>query len=340
VLALSPPGRFPAASSVAGMRAIVAESSDQLSWQEVPDVSAGPGEVLIKVVAAGVNRADVLQAAGNYPPPPGASEIIGMEVSGVIAELGSGVSEWSVGQDVCALLAGGGYAEHVAVPAGQVLPIPTGVDLTDAAGLPEVACTVWSNLVLTAHLREGQLLLMHGGASGIGTHAIQVGRALGARVAVTAGSEEKLQTCRDLGAEITVNYRDDDFVARLQESGGADVIFDIMGASYLDRNIDALASDGQLVIIGMQGGIKGELNIGKLMVKRARVIGTTLRGRPVSGPNSKSEIVQAVIDSVWPMIADGRVRPFIGARMPIQQAADAHKKLVAGEVHGKIVLTV
>jgi NADPH2:quinone reductase len=323
------------------MRAIVAESADHLSWQEVPDVSAGPGEVLIKVVAAGVNRADVLQAAGNYPPPPGASEIIGMEVSGVVAELGPGVSEWPVGQDVCALLAGGGYAEYVAVPAGQVLPIPSGVNLVDAAGLPEVACTVWSNLVLTAHLHEGQLLLMHGGASGIGTHAIQVARALGARVAVTAGSAAKLDVCRELGAEITINYRDEDFVARVRdEAGGADVIFDIMGASYLDRNIDALAADGQLVIIGMQGGIKAELNIGKLMIKRARVIGTTLRGRPVGGPNSKSEIVRAVIESVWPLIADGRVRPIVGARMPIQQAGDAHKKLVAGEVHGKIVLTV
>jgi putative PIG3 family NAD(P)H quinone oxidoreductase len=323
------------------MRAIVAESSDQLPWQEVADVSAGPGEVLIKVAAAGVNRADVLQAAGKYPPPPGASEIIGMEVSGVIAEVGADVTEWSVGQEVCALLAGGGYAEYVAVPAGQVLPIPSCVDLVDAAGLPEVACTVWSNLVLTAHLREGQLLLMHGGASGIGTHAIQVAHALGTRVAVTAGSAEKLQTCRDLGAQITINYHDEDFVARLrEETNGADVIFDIMGASYLDRNIDALASDGQLVIIGMQGGITAELNIGKLLAKRAHVIGTTLRGRPVSGPNSKSEIVQAVVDSVWPMIADGRVRPVIGARLPIQQAADAHKKLVDGEVHGKIVLTV
>jgi putative PIG3 family NAD(P)H quinone oxidoreductase len=323
------------------MRAIVAESSDQLSWQEVPDVSAGAGEVLIKVVAAGVNRADVLQAAGKYPPPPGASETIGMEVSGVIAEVGADVTEWSVGQEVCALLAGGGYAEYVAVPAGQVLPIPSGVDLVDAAGLPEVACTVWSNLVLTAHLGEGQLLLMHGGASGIGTHAIQVAHALGARVAVTAGSAEKLQTCRDLGAQITINYHDEDFVARLrEETNGADVIFDIMGASYLDRNIDALATDGQLVIIGMQGGIKAELNIGKLLAKRAHVIGTTLRGRPVTGPNSKSEIAQAVTASVWPMIADGRVRPVIGARLPIQQAADAHQQLVAGDVHGKIVLTV
>src|SRR6516162_4006937 len=291
------------------MRAIVAESSDQLSWQEVPDPTAGPGEVLIKVAAAGVNRADVLQAAGKYPPPPGASEIIGMEVSGVISEIGaeagSGVTEWSVGQEVCALLAGGGYAEHVAVPAGQVMPIPAGVDLVDAAGLPEVACTVWSNLVMTAHLSEGQLVLLHGGASGIGTHAIQVGRTLGARVAVTAGSAEKLDLCRELGAQITINYRDEDFVARLREetdgATGANVILDIMGAAYLDRNIDALALDGQLVIIGMQGGVKGELNIGKLLVKRARVIGTTLRGRPVSGPNSKSAIVEAVTTSVWPM---------------------------------------
>jgi putative PIG3 family NAD(P)H quinone oxidoreductase len=330
---------------VARMRAIVAKSSDQLLWQEVPDVSAGPDEVLIKVAAAGVNRADVLQAAGKYPPPPGASDIIGMEVSGVIseigAELGSGVTQWAVGQQVCALLAGGGYAEYVAVPAAQVLPIPDGVTLEDAAGLPEVACTVWSNLVLTAHLSEGQLLLMHGGASGIGTHAIQIARALGARVAVTAGSAAKLDTCRDLGAEITINYRDEDFVARLrEETDGADVIFDIMGASYLDRNLDALATDGQLVIIGMQGGLKAELNIGKLLPKRLRVIGTTLRGRPVSGPNSKGEIVAAVTASVWPMIADGRVRPIIGARLPIQQAAEAHQKLVSGEVHGKIVLTV
>ncbi|OBK52689.1 NAD(P)H-quinone oxidoreductase [Mycobacterium sp. 1081908.1] len=322
------------------MRAIVAESPDQLSWQEVPDVTAGPGEVLIKVTAAGVNRADVLQAAGKYPPPPGASETIGMEVSGVVADAGEGVTDWPAGQEVCALLAGGGYAEYVAVPAGQVMPVPDGVDLVDAAGLPEVACTVWSNLVMVAHLGKGQLLLMHGGASGIGTHAIQVARALGARVAVTAGSAEKLEFCRELGAEITINYRDEDFVERLQENGGADVIFDIMGAAYLDRNIDALATDGQLVIIGMQGGIKGELNIAKLLMKRARVIGTTLRARPVTGPNSKTEIVQAVAASVWPMIAEGKVRPIIGARVPIRQAGEAHKKLVAGEVTGKIVLTV
>ena len=323
------------------MRAIVAESPEQLLWQDVPDASAGPGEVLIKVAAAGVNRADVLQAAGKYPPPPGASEIIGMEVSGTISGVGAEVTGWTVGQDVCALLAGGGYAEYVAVPAGQVMPIPAPLDVVDAAGVPEVACTVWSNLVMTAHLGPGQLVLLHGGASGIGSHAIQVARALGARVAVTAGSAEKLELCRELGADIAISYRDEDFVARLmQETKGADVILDIMGAAYLDRNIDALATDGQLVIIGMQGGVKAELNIGKLMAKRARVIGTTLRARPVSGPNSKSAIVDAVTTSVWPMFASQRVRPIIGRRLPIQDAAEAHRLLQSGETFGKILLTL
>jgi putative PIG3 family NAD(P)H quinone oxidoreductase len=325
------------------MYAIVAESADRLLWQQVPDVAAGNGEVLIKVSAAGVNRADLLQAAGRYPPPPGASELLGMEVSGVIQAVGNDVANWAPGQEVCALLAGGGYAEYVAVPAGQLLPHPVGLDLVDSAGVPEVACTVWSNLAMTAHLSEDQLLLMHGGASGIGTHAIQVARALGARVAVTAGSTAKLDFCRELGAEILINYRDEDFVARVHEAtdgAGADVIFDIMGAAYLDRNIDALATEGRLVIIGMQGGIKGELNIAKLLSKRAHVIGTTLRGRPTNGPNSKSEVVAAVTESVWPMIADGRVRPIIGARLPIQEAVEAHRLLQAGEITGKIVLTV
>ena len=332
-----------AGSSVASMHAIVAESADELVWQEVPDVVPDRGEVLVKVSAAGVNRADLLQAAGLYPPPPGASKLLGMEVSGVIAEVGSDVNGWSVGQEVCALLAGGGYAEYVAVPAGQLLPIPGGVDLRDAAGLPEVACTVWSNLVLTAHLREGQLVLIHGGASGVGTHAIQVAWALGARVAVTAGSPAKLELCRELGAEITIAYHDEDFVARVHEATdgvGADVILDIMGAAYLDRNLDALATDGQLIIIGMQGGMTAELNIGKLLAKRARVIGTTLRGRPVAGPSGKTAIVQAVTTSVWPMIASGRVRTVIGAHLPIQQAAEAHRLLSSGQVTGKIVLTV
>ena len=325
------------------MRAVVAGSGEQLAWQKVADVRPGPGEVLIKVAAAGVNRADLLQAAGHYPPPPGASDILGMEVSGNIAELGEGVRDWSVGQEVCALLAGGGYAEFVAVPAAQVMAIPPGVGLVAAAALPEVACTVWSNLAMTAHLAKGQTLLIHGGASGIGTHAIQVARALGARTAVTAGSDAKLDLARRLGADIAINYREEDFVARIHEEtdgAGADVILDIMGAAYLDRNIDALAVDGQLIVIGLQGGTKGELNLGKLMSKRARVIGTTLRGRPVDGPNGKGAIVGEVVSNVWPMIADGRVRPSIGAELPIQQAAEAHKLLASGNVTGKVILRV
>ena len=322
------------------MRAIVAEAADLLTWQEIPDITPKPGEVLIKVSAAGVNRADLLQAAGNYPPPPGASETLGLEVSGTVAEVGDGVTQWANGQQVCALLAGGGYAEFVAVPAGQVMPIPGDVPLHHAAGLPEVACTVWSNLKMTANLSAGQLLLIHGGASGIGTHGIQVARALGARVAVTAGAQNKLDLCTELGAEITINYRDEDFVAIVRNEGGADVIFDIMGAKYLDRNIDALGNEGRLVIIGMQGGVKAELNIAKLLVKRAGVIATALRSRPVSGPGSKSDIVTEVVANVWPMVADGQVRPIIGAEFPIEQARAAHQLLESGEVSGKIVLRV
>ena len=323
------------------MHAIVANGPDQLAWREVADITPDRDEVLIKVAAAGVNRADLLQAAGRYPPPPGASQILGMEVSGTVAAVGENCPQWQIGQEICALLAGGGYAEYVAVPAGQIMPIPAGVSLRDAAGLPEVACTVWSNLVLTANLEAGRTLLIHGGASGIGTHAIQVARALGATVAVTAGSAAKLDLCRELGADIVICYRDEDFVARINsETGGADVILDIMGAAYLDRNIDALAADGQLVVIGMQGGVKGELNIGKLIGKRARVIGTALRGRPLDGPAGKAAIVAAVVESVWPMIADGRVRPVIGATFPIERAGEAHALLDSGDVTGKVILTV
>jgi putative PIG3 family NAD(P)H quinone oxidoreductase len=325
------------------MRAIRAVSADDLRWEEAPDVAAQPGEVIIEVVTAGVNRADVLQAAGNYPPPPGASDDMGLEVSGRIGAVGEDVANWSVGDEVCALLAGGGYAERVAVPAVQVMPVPDGVDLHSAAALPEVACTVWSNLVMTAGLTEGHLLLVHGGASGIGTHAIQVARALGCRVAVTAGSAEKLAFCGELGADVAINYREDDFVEAIKrepDSQGADVILDIMGASYLDRNIDALAPDGRLVVIGFQGGVKAELNIGKLLAKRAGVIATALRSRPVDGPSGKGAIVDEVVANVWPMIAAGKVRPIVGAELPITEAAAAHRMLTASEVTGKVLLRV
>lgn len=324
------------------MRAIVAESPDRLAWQTVPDVTPATGEVLIKVTAAGVNRADLLQAAGKYPPPPGASAIIGLEVSGTIEAVGDRVTQWSPGQQVCALLAGGGYAEYVTVPAGQVLPLPGGVALPYAAALPEVACTVWSNLVMTAGLRASQLLLVHGGASGIGTHAIQVARALNCRVAVTAGSRNKLDLCAELGAEITIDYRNEDFVEVVRNAGGdhpgADVILDIIGAAYLDRNVDALANDGRLVIIGMQGGVKAELNIGKLLAKRAGILATALRSRPVDGPGGKTDIVARVVDDVWPMVSDGLVRPVIGAEFPMAEAQAAHELLASGDVSGKVLL--
>jgi putative PIG3 family NAD(P)H quinone oxidoreductase len=325
------------------MHAIMAESADRLSWQKFPDPAPAAGEVLVRVSAAGVNRADLLQAAGKYPPPPGASEILGLEVSGTVVEVGERVDRWSVGQPVCALLAGGGYAELVAVPEGQIMPVPDTVELHQAAALPEVACTVWSNLVMTANLSAGHVVLIHGGASGIGTHAIQVARALDSRVAVTAGSTSKLDLCKELGAEILINYRDEDFVERVRDEtggAGADVILDIMGAAYLDRNLDALADDGRVVIIGMQGGVKGELNVGKMMAKRAGVFGTTLRARPVEGPSSKGEVVAEVVRNVWPMVVDGRVRPIVGAEFPIEEAAAAHELLNSGEVAGKVLLRV
>lgn len=322
------------------MQAIVAEPPGELTWQSVPDPEPGYGEVLIQTVAAGVNRADLLQAAGNYPPPPGASHILGLEVSGTIVGVGDGVSQWSAGQPVCALLAGGGYAEFVTVPASQVMPVPDGVPLPHAAGLPEVACTVWSNVVMAAGLTAPELFLVHGGASGIGTHAIQVAKALNCRVAVTAGSRNKLDLCAELGADITIDYRNEDFVKVVRDAGGADVILDIMGAAYLDRNVDALASDGRLVIIGMQGGAKGELNIGKLLAKRGSVIATALRSRPVTGPGGKSDIVAAVTTEAWPLVADGLVRPVIGAEFPVTEAKAAHELLASGDVSGKVVLRV
>ena len=313
--------------------------ADSLVLAEVPDPEVRAGQVLVDVVAAGVNRADVMQRLGHYPPPPGASEYPGLEVSGRIAALGDGVEGWQIGDEVCALLDGGGYAERVAVPAEQLLPVPTGVSLVDAAGLPEVACTVWSNVFMVANIQPGQVLLVHGGSSGIGTMAIQLGKAVGAHGAVTAGSQAKLDVCRELGAEMLVNYREEDFVERLRDLSkghGADVILDNMGAKYLARNVDALATSGRLVTIGLMGGRKGELDMGTLLAKRAAVIATSLRARPAA---EKAAIVAAVREHVWPLVEAGSVRPVIHSHHPLEQAADAHREMEASGHIGKILLT-
>ena len=313
--------------------------ADSLVLDEVPDPEVWVGQVLIDVVAAGVNRADVMQRMGHYPPPPGASDYPGLEVSGRIAALGEGVEGWQVGDEVCALIDGGGYAERVVAPAEQVLPVPGGVSLVDAAGLPEVACTVWSNVFLVANIQPGQVLLVHGGSSGIGTMAIQLGKAVGAHVAVTAGSQAKLDVCRDLGAEFLVNYREEDFVERVREltkGHGADVILDNMGAKYLARNVEALAISGRLVTIGLMGGRKGELDMGMLLAKRAAVIATSLRARPAT---EKAAIVAAVREHVWPLIESGAVKPVIHSRHPLEHAAEAHREMEASGHIGKILLT-
>jgi putative PIG3 family NAD(P)H quinone oxidoreductase len=315
-----------------------------LAWTEVPDPEPGPGEVLIRVAATAVNRADLMQRQGHYPPPPGASDILGLECAGTVVGLGADVSGLKVGDHVCALLSGGGYAELVAVPAAQLLPIPAGLDPVTAASLPEVACTVWSNVVLLAGLAHDEWLLVHGGAGGIGTHAIQVGKALGARVAVTAGSAERLDRCRTLGADLLVNYREQDFVAEVlaaTDGKGANVVLDNMGAKYLPRNVDVLATAGRLVVIGMQGGRVGELDLGKLLGKRASVSATNLRGRPVDGPDGKGAIVRAVTQGLWPLVSAGQVRPIVQDVLPVTEAALAHQRLEAGgDVFGKVVLRV
>ena len=311
---------------------------EALVWDEVPDPVAGPGEVLVEVVAGAVNRADILQRQGFYDPPPGASPYPGLECSGRIAALGDGVSGWAVGDEVCALLSGGGYAEKVAVPAGQLLPVPQGLTVDQAAALPEVVCTVWSNVFMVAHLRPGETLLVHGGSSGIGTMAIQLAKAVGARVAVTAGTREKLERCAELGADILVNYREQDFVAELKQATdghGADVVLDNMGAKYLDRNVQVLAVNGRLAIIGMQGGVKGELNIGALLAKRAAISATSLRARP---PEEKAAIVAAVREHVWPLVGGGHVRPVIDREIPMSDAAAAHRVVEESGHIGKVLL--
>lgn len=324
------------------MRAVIVNEPggvDALIVTEQNEPVAGPGEVLVDVAAAGVNRADVLQRQGNYKPPPGATEVLGLECSGVISALGDGVENYSVGDQVCALLSGGAYADKVNVPVGQLAPVPDGIDLVDAAGLVEVAATVWSNVFMVAGLQRQETLLVHGGGSGIGTMAIQLATALGARVAVTAGSRGKLDACRDLGAQILINYKDEDFVESLRnatDGHGADVILDNMGAKYLPRNLEALAASGRLVVIGLQGGVKGELNLGKLLAKRAAVMATSLRARPAQ---EKAAIVSSMIEHVWPLVNDGSVRPIIHARVPLDDVREAHQILEDSSHIGKVLLT-
>jgi putative PIG3 family NAD(P)H quinone oxidoreductase len=310
---------------------------DALVWAEVPDPVPGEGEVLVDVVASAVNRADLLQRQGFYPPPPGAPGTIGLEVSGRIAAVGAEVEGWSVGDECCALLAGGGYAERVTAPAGQLLPLPRGVSTVDAAALPEVACTVWSMVFDIGRLQPGETFLVHGGSSGVGTMAIQLAHRHGARVIATAGTQRKLEFCRDLGADVAINYREQDFVDVVTAVGGADVILDNMGAAYLQRNVAALSVGGRLVVLGAQGGRKGELDLGMLLGKAATVSAALLRPRPLA---QKAAIVAATAAFVWPLIESGDVHPVIDRVLSLDEAAEAHRVVGASEHIGKVVLRV
>jgi putative PIG3 family NAD(P)H quinone oxidoreductase len=325
------------------MRAVTLPSfggPEVLTLADVPDPEVGPGEVLVDVVATAVNRADTLQRMGFYNPPAGASPYPGLECSGRIAAVGADVAGWQVGDEVCALLSGGGYAERVAVPAGQLLPVPAGVSLVDAAALPEVTCTVWSNVFQLAALQPGEVLLVHGGTSGIGTMALQLAARHGARVLCTVGSQEKAARAEKLGAERAIRYRDEDFVEvvrALTDGRGADVILDNMGAKYLGRNVELLSVGGRLVIIGMQGGTRAELDIAALLGKRAAVHATSLRARPVA---EKTAIVAAVLAGVWPAIESGDVQPVIDRVLPLGDVAEAHRLMESSEHIGKILRAV
>ncbi|MEU9399680.1 NAD(P)H-quinone oxidoreductase [Streptomyces sp. NPDC048242] len=302
-----------------------------LEWTDVEEPTPGAGEVVVDVAASALNRADVMQRWGLYPVPPGTSPYPGLEVSGRISALGDGVTGWQVGDEVCALLTGGGYAQKVAVPAGQLLPVPEGIDLVDAAGLPEAVATVWSNIVMTAGLKKGETFLIHGGAGGVGTMAIQIAKALGARVVTTVGSPEKAERARELGADVTIDHRTEDFVAH----GPYDVILDVVGGSYLERNVRSLAPDGRLVVIGLQDGLEANLNLAELVFKRASVHGTTLRTR---SREQKAAIVAEVRDQVWPLIESGAVQLVVDRRLPMSQAAEAHRLMEEGGHIGKIIL--
>lgn len=313
---------------------------ENMQITELAEPVPAADEVLIRVAAAGVNRADLLQRQGFYPPPPGASDILGLECSGVVVAVGDSVERWRPGDEVCALLSGGGYAELVAVPQGQVMPLPVGLSLTTAAGVPEVAATVVSNLAGVARLQPGEWVLLHGGGSGIGTFAIQWAKAIGARVVTTVGSERKAEICSELGADVVIDYKKSDFVAEVRDATqgrGVDVILDIIGAKYLDANLRALAVSGRLVIIGLQGGVRAEIDLARLLATRATVTATSLRARPAS---QKADICAELVANVWPMMTDGRIRPIIDQVLPWDRVAEAHQVLATGQSVGKVLLTV
>jgi putative PIG3 family NAD(P)H quinone oxidoreductase len=325
------------------MRAVVVDQpgeAEVMRLAEVPDPVAGPGEVVLRVHATAVNRADLLQRRGFYPPPPGASDVLGLEASGEVEQVGAGVSNWRAGDAACALLAGGGYAEKVAVPAGQLMPVPAGMDLVTAAAVPEVFITAHDNLATRGQLRAGETVLIHGGAGGVGTAAIQVARLLGARVVATAGSAERLELCRSLGADEGIEHTSEDFVARIGEitgGNGADLILDVMGAAYLERNLRALARDGRLVVIGLQGGLHAEIDLNTMLSRRLALIATTLRSRPTE---QKAEIVRRVVAELWPAFAAGTLRPVVDRVLPLDRVVEAHRAMEQGGHAGKIVLRV
>jgi putative PIG3 family NAD(P)H quinone oxidoreductase len=311
-----------------------------LTLEERPVPVPGEGEVLIRVAAAGVNRPDVIQRQGRYPPPPGASDLPGLEVAGEVVAAGGGVTRWHVGDEICALLSGGGYAEYAVAPAGQCLPCPAGLSLVDAAALPETCFTVWTNVFERGRLRPGETLLVHGGSSGIGTTAIQCARQYGAVVYATAGSVEKVQACEALGATRGINYRSEDFVTvcRATTDGrGVDVILDMVGGTYIPRNVDLLAEDGRLVQIALLEGAQATLNFGVIMRRRLTITGSTLRPRSVE---EKTRLAREVETHVWPWVAQGVVRPQIFATLPLAEAAEAHRLMESSRHIGKIVLTV
>ncbi|WP_165164806.1 NAD(P)H-quinone oxidoreductase [Corynebacterium qintianiae] len=297
-----------------------------LELQEVPTPGPKEGEVLVKVAAVGVNRGDLMQARGMYPPPKGESEIIGLECAGTVV---------GTGEEVGCLLAGGGYAEYVAVPEGQLTPLPKGFNLVDTAGVVEVACTVWSNLGMLAGVKPDDRVLIHGGAGGIGSFAIQLCKALGCEVATTAGSADKLEYCRGLGADIAINYHDQDFAEELK--GSCDIILDIMGGSYLEQNVRSLAVDGRLVVIALQGGPKGTLNLGRMLTRRQSVHATTLRARPRP---MKAAVVDSTVKNVWPLLESGEIKANVSKTFSLGDASLAHDYLDSGEHTGKVVLTV